>query len=235
MQKRPLLLDLCSKAGGAAYGYYLAGFDVVSIDIEPQPNYPEEEGMRFFRADAVEYLHHCGHCFDAYHASPPCQAHTRMQTLGKARNGGYREHIDLINPIRELLIASGRPYVIENVPGAPLINPYVLCGSMFPDLRVYRHRLFETNWLMMVPPHEAHRDKTPSAGNGKSPKGFISVCGSGGVRGMKCVEILEYWRMAMGIPWMNRKELAQAIPPRYTEMIGLQLQEQLKGGSNGKA
>ena len=117
---------------------------------------------------------------------------------------------------------------MENVVGAPLIEPITLCGSMFNGLKVYRHRLFEGSFDIEAPKHEPHRDRTPSAGNGISPKGFISVCGSGGVKGMNSKEIIEYWSMAMGIDWMTRKELAQAIPPAYTEYIGKQLMAVLR-------
>lgn len=216
---KPRLLDLFCGAGGAAMGYHRAGFEVVGVDINPQKNYP----FQFVQADALAYLTEYGHCFDAIHASPPCQAFTRVQALGRARNGGYREHPDLIGPTRALLRMTGKPYIVENVPGAPLICPATLCGSMFPNLRVYRHRLFESSFRLTVSEHRPHRDRTPSAGNGVSPKGFISVCGSGGVRGMTAPEILSYWSMAMGIDWMTRAELAQAIPPAYTEWIGLQL------------
>lgn len=200
-------------------GYHLAGFDVVGVDIEPQPNYP----FKFIRGDALEYLAECGGCYDAIAASPPCQAFSRVQSLGAARNGSYPVHADLIEPTRLLLEDWGKPYVIENVEGAPLHNPAMLCGSMFPSLRVYRHRLFETNWLLMTPPHSPHRDTTPPAGNGLSPKGYISVCGSGGVKGMNSAQILKTWQEAMDIDWMNRRELAQAIPPAYTFFIGSQL------------
>jgi len=211
-------------------GYHRAGFEVVGVDIEPQPNYPFE----FIQGDAIETLKSmlrndnqiAGHTFDAIHASPPCQRYSGIQGLAVARNGAYKEHADLVGPTRALLQATGLPYVIENVVGAPLNNPITLCGSMF-GLKVYRHRLFESNMYLFEQEHEPHDDQTPSAGNGISPKGFISICGTGGVRGMKAKEILEYWRMAMGIDWMNRAELAQAIPPAFTEFIGQQLMEQL--------
>lgn len=218
---RCLLLDLYCKAGGASQGYYDAGFDVVGVDIEPQPNYPFE----FIQADALEYLAQYGFIYDVIAASPPCQRNSRLKALTTARNGDYPKssEIDLIAPTRELCIKLGKPYVIENVVGAPLINPVMYCGSMFPELRVYRHRLFESNVPIVAPIHYPHRDTTPSAGNGVSPKGFISVCGTGGVKGMTSTEIVEYWSMAMGIDWMNRKELSQAIPPAFTEHIGLQI------------
>ena len=218
MSKLPRLLDLFCGAGGASKGYAAAGFEVVGVDHTFQPNYPFD----FIQSDALEYLRRCGKCFDVIHASPPCQAYSRIQSLGKARNGFYPQHTDLIEQTRELLVATKKPFVIENVPGAPLIKPIMLCGSQF-GLKVYRHRLFESNVSLVAPPHVPHRDSTPSAGNGVSPKGFISVCGSGGIRGMNSKEILDYWRMAMGIDWMTRKELAQAIPPAFTSFIGSQL------------
>lgn len=224
------LLDLFCKAGGCSVGYHRAGFEVIGVDIEPQPNYP----YKFIQGDAIEILKSMlrnekkfhGHTFDVVHASPPCQKYSGIQGLAIARNGGYKEHVDLVAPTRALLTAMRFPYVIENVVGAPLMNPITLCGSMF-DLKVYRHRLFESNMFLVAPDHFPHNDSTPSAGNGVSPKGFISICGTGGVRGMKAQEIIDYWSMAMGIDWMNRKELAQAIPPAYTEYIGLQLMNQL--------
>jgi DNA (cytosine-5)-methyltransferase 1 len=223
------ILDLFCKAGGCSTGYFNAGFEVVGVDIEPQPNY----SFTFIQGDALEILRDREFIsqFDAIHASPPCQAYSRVQSLGRARNGSYSEHADLVDVTRELLIESGKPYVIENVVGAPLHKPIMLCGSMFDGLKVYRHRIFESNIALYAPPHYPHRDKTPSAGNGISPKGFISICGTGGVKGMNSKEIIDYWSMAMGIDWMNRKELAQAIPPAYTKWIGKQLMQYLQSDS----
>ena len=215
---RPRLLDLFCCEGGAGVGYSRAGFDVVGVDIEPQPNYP----LKFVQADALEYVAAHGREFDAIHASPPCQFGTGVQNLGRARNGGYPEHINLIPQTRAALIKTGKPYSIENVSGARkhLISPVMLCGAYF-GLKVYRHRFFECSFSVPHPVHTPHNDSTPSAGNGKSPKGFISVCGTGGVRGMKAREIIEYWQMAMGIDWIDtRHKLAEAIPPAYTEYIG---------------
>ena len=211
-------------------GYSRAGFEVVGVDINPQPRYP----FAFHQGDALEYARLHGHEFDAIHASPPCQRASRLRSLGMARNGSYPEHPELIGPTREIFQSLGLPYVIENVVGAPLINPITLCGSQF-GLKVYRHRLFESNVPLAAPHHEPHRDRTPGAGNGKSPKGFISVCGSGGVKGMNAREIVDYWSMAMGIDWMTRKELAQSIPPAFTEFIGRQLMEQLTADARRSA
>lgn len=211
------LLDLFCGAGGAAMGYHRAGFtDITGIDINPQPHYP----FRFIQGDVFEAIASLDLTqYDMIHASPPCQAFTKLSALGKARNGSYPDHSDLVDATRKVLQESGSLYVIENVVGAPLINPIMLCGAQF-GLKVYRHRLFETNFFILSPQHFPHHDSTPSAGNGCSPKGFISVCGTGGVKGMTASEILAYWSMAMGIDWMNRRELSQAIPPAYTEFIG---------------
>jgi DNA (cytosine-5)-methyltransferase 1 len=213
------ILDLFCKAGGCSVGYHRAGFEVYGVDIEPQPRYP----FQFTQMDALEYLDTQDLSqFDAIHASPPCEGFTQVQHLAAAQKGSYKEYPDLVGPVRERLKRIGKPYVIENVVGAPLTNPITLCGSIF-GLKVYRHRLFESNIFMMQPLHVSHRDKTPPAGKGISPKGFISVCGAGGVSGMTSTEIVEYWGMAMGIDWMNRLELSKAIPPAYTEWIGEQL------------
>jgi DNA (cytosine-5)-methyltransferase 1 len=132
---KPRLLDLFCGAGGAGMGYFRAGFEVVGVDINLQKRYPFE----FHQADALEYLQDHWQEFDAFHASPVCKQFTKLRFIHK------REYPDFITPIRPLLVATGKPWVIENVPGAPLINPIILCGTMFPELRVYRHRAFETN------------------------------------------------------------------------------------------
>lgn len=215
----PRLLDLYCCAGGAAMGYRRAGFEIVGVDHEPQPNYP----FQFVQADAVEYAIEHGREFDAIHASPPCQAHTKIALLGEARNGQYPKHEDDIDRCREALIAIGKPYVIENVIGAPM-RGIRLCGAMF-GLKTYRHRLFESSEFLWVPEHPRHVEKVPPAGNGMSENGWISICGTGGVRGMTADEIVSVWSDAIGIDWMNRRELAQAVPPAYTEYIGRQLRE----------
>lgn len=140
------LLDLFCGAGGCSVGYHRAGFtEIVGVDIKPMPRYPFE----FVQGDALEYLAERGGEFDAIHASPPCQAFSTLRFMPNAK-----EHPDLVEPARKLLIASGKPYVIENVMGAPLINPLMLCGTMFGlgtgDAELRRHRIFETNWNLRI-------------------------------------------------------------------------------------
>lgn len=148
MQKLKIL-DLFCKAGGAAKGYADAGFEVVGVDIVPQPNYP----YKFIQMDAIEFLKTVDLSeFDAIHASPPCQKHTKAQSLAKGRNNGkYREHFDFIPQTREILQKIGKPYIIENVEGAPLINPISLYGSQFKNLYTQRRRLFESNIPLKTP------------------------------------------------------------------------------------
>jgi DNA (cytosine-5)-methyltransferase 1 len=225
---KPVLLDLFCGAGGCARGYQEAGFYVVGCDIKPQPRYV---GDAFIQADALEVMGDLlsgrnlvssdagawqQNDFAAFHASPPCQGYSQMKRVtGK-------EYPMLIEDARDAFQATNKPYVIENVIGAPLDNPIMLCGSMF-GLRVYRHRLFEINPFLLMPPHVPHRDKTPSAGRGLSPKGFICVVGNGGLKNSNGMSYTAYARKAMGIDWMTRDELSQAIPPAYTRYIGEQL------------
>lgn len=192
-------LDLFCGAGGVSMGLHRAGFDVTGVDIEPQPRYP----FAFVQADALRPPFELA-SFDLIAASPPCQAYTLAQRIQD------NEHPSLIEPVRDMLKASGVPYAIENVPGAPLRRPVVLCGSMF-GLRTYRHRLFETSFPCEQPicTHTA-----PITKMGRAPKDgeFIHVVGNfSGVAEA---------REAMGIDWMTRDELAQAIPPAYSEFIG---------------
>lgn len=220
-EQKPRLLDLFSGAGGAARGYQLAGFHVTGIDIKPQPRYA---GDVFIQSDALEYVAAHGKEFDVIHASPPCQAHSDLAKLHRSKSGDYDErHKDLIPQTRELLQAIGNPYIIENVEGAPMHNSFTLCGAMF-GLKVYRHRLFETSFFVLAPPHIAHHDNTPAVGRGISKKGFISVTGVGG---FGIPNGFNYACNAMGIDWMSRPELSQAIPPAYTQWIGERLLEQV--------
>ena len=208
---RPRLLDLFCCAGGAAMGYYRAGFDIVGVDIDPQPSYP----FPFMQADALSLDQKFLSTFDAIHASPPCQAYSDLA----ARNGNGDDWPKLIEPVREILIDSGLPYIIENVEGAPLRNYIVLCGTMFPGLRVLRHRLFETNFPILVPPHGKHPkvhtlDKRKNHyGKTDEWRDFVQVTGGGNCS-------VAAARDAMGIDWMTKRELNEAIPPAYTEHIG---------------
>lgn len=236
---KPRLLDLFCGAGGAAMGYHRAGFEVVGVDIEPQPNYPFE----FHQGDALKVLENLidnraiafakdnfQHLYvldeiEAIHASPPCQAYSCLRIM---RNAG--QHPRLIEPLREHLQTTGKPYVIENVPGAPLLDPITLCGSSFglqtsKGHQLRRHRKFESNvHILFVPPCQ-HGIKTVGIfGNkardtgqekrhyakDKKTRGFPIGVAIPSHEGL----------IAMGCEWMNIKEACQAIPPAYTEYIG---------------
>jgi DNA (cytosine-5)-methyltransferase 1 len=212
--RRPRLLDLFCCAGGAATGYYKAGFDVVGVDLNPQPNYP----FAFIQTNALKIDPKFIETFDAIHASPPCQSYSDLAK----RNGNADAWPRLIDPVREILTRSGLPYIIENVEGAPLQNPIVLCGTMFKGLRVIRHRLFETNFPILTPKHGPH-PKVHTFDKRKSHYGktndmidFVQVTGGG-----NCT--IAAARDAMGIDWMTKNELNEAIPPAYTRFIGKQL------------
>ena len=221
---KPRLLDLFCGAGGAAVGYSRAGFEVVGVDHVNQPHYPFE----FIKCDALAYLREIlrdeqRYGFDAIHASPPCQAHTPLKSLHKDI-----EYPKLIAPTRELLEATGLPYVIENVPGAPLIHPFKLCGSSF-GLDVRRHRLFETNWPIGLLPPCAHHLHTPRFQNTGTRRRAVlsSVVGVYGGSHFKGDNIA-YRSAAMGIDWMTLPELSQAIPPDFTQLIGAQLLQHIQ-------
>lgn len=214
--ERPKLLDLFCCAGGAGEGYYRAGFDVTGVDINPSPRYPHT----FIQADALEFVVEHGHEYDVIHASPPCQGYTMMKTA----HG--QERPLLIPEVRELLEASGKPFVIENVKGAPMRRDLMLCGEMF-GLRVIRHRYFESNVPLHQLDHIKHRGRVTDWRHGKMYEGpYFAVYGTGGSRGT-----VEQWQDAMGIDWTNvRREIAEAIPPAYTEYIGDQLMRDLTIG-----
>lgn len=191
------LLDLFCGAGGAARGYELAGFDkIIGIDIQDQPNYP----YKCIVYNAMDYIYECNlNSFDLVHASPPCQGYSwSSKRLG-------RNYPKLINELREILIDRDIPYVIENVLGSTLINPIILEGNMF-DLPLKRRRLFECNF-------DVHQPKIIP----QDKKIFVTVAGNGG---NALSYSLNHYRLAMGIWWMNKKEITQAIPPKYTEYIG---------------
>lgn len=220
---KPRLLDAFCGAGGCTAGYQRAGFYVVGVDVKPQPNYCGDE---FMEGDALEILRNLvdggwemsdegGRWelsgFDAVHASPPCQAYTSIRALGKGAGVGAE---DLIGPTRAGLEATGLPFVIENVPGSPLRDAVLVCGSSV-GLRVRRHRLFETNWPLLVPPC-AHGQQ------GRS----IAVYGDHPQRTDRApwrAETLQEGQRAMGVEWMPWESLTQAIPPAYCELIGHQL------------
>lgn len=220
---RPVLFDVCCKAGGATRGYQQAGFFVVGCDIEPQPNYC---GDWFIHADALEILADFSFLemrFDAIHVSPPCQGYS-TQTVDRSK------HPRLIAPVRELLNGTSLPYVIENVEGArtELRDPVRLCGSSF-DLDLRRHRYFETNWpLLGLACH--HAQQTPrfrsldmsmvKKGRRASVVGVHGHINYAGEFDLRC--------KAMGIDWMTNEELVEAIPPAYTEWIGHQLMAHLR-------
>jgi DNA (cytosine-5)-methyltransferase 1 len=214
---KPRLLDLFCGAGGASAGYAWSGFEVVGVDHVPQPDYPYE----FHLADALEFP---VDGFDAIHASPPCQAYSQLRHMRDI------EYPELVEPTRDRLVAAGVPYVIENVPGAPLINPRVLCGTNFmlnyEGRYLRRHRLFETNWPLAEPGNCFCRDvKTGGVyghggGQNKHNGGFKFPVGQA--------------RLVMGIDWMDRYTLSQAIPPAYTRWIGEQLGKHLVIGSTMK-
>lgn len=217
---KPRLLDLFCGAGGAGMGYHRAGFDVVGVDIRPMPRYPFE----FHQADALEYLTAHGHEFDAIHASPPCQRYSVLT------NGVWQDRVDshpgLIAPVRELLIKTGKPYVIENVEGArkELVNPLMLCGSMFKPLEVFRHRYFETNFMPPFSPASCKHDFYAVPVYGHSGAG----ANRGRERERGRTNSVKDWARAMNIDWMTGDELAESIPPAYTEYIGKQLLQALQ-------
>lgn len=145
---QPLLLDLFCGAGGAAKGYQQAGFYVIGVDIEPQPHYCGDEFCQVGALQVLRNYEYWRQEYVAIHASPPCQAFTAYRRTGEVKQG----HPNFIGAVRPLLQATGLPYVIENVPGAPLEDPTILCGSMFKQLvDIRRHRLFETNWPLDPP------------------------------------------------------------------------------------
>lgn len=215
--RRPRLLDLFCCQGGASRGYVNAGFEVVGVDIDPQPRYPYE----FHQADALEFLAQHGHEFDAVHASPPCQRFLNLGKVNIALGRDY-DYPNLIGPVRKILQNLGKPYVIENVQDArsELVDPVRVCGTgLGRPLR--RHRLFESNMPIVgvACDHSAFRE--PRYWTGWRPKGetrlstVVQVYGNAGGQ--------HEWPAAMGIDWMDRHGMVEAIPPSYTEHIGRQL------------
>ena len=211
--RRPRLLDLFCGAGGAAMGYHRAGFEVVGVDIRPQPNYPFE----FIEADALAYLEAIhprtgmagAPAFDAIHASPPCQAYSQAT----AWRGSRADHPDLIAPTRQLLDATGLPYVIENVEAARdrLHDPTMICGDDV-GLAIHRRRYFETNWPLALFALAQRHERVLQFDHGATSTEST-------------------YRDAMGCGWMTVAESRQAIPPAYTELIGHQLLAHVKAAA----
>jgi DNA (cytosine-5)-methyltransferase 1 len=198
----PIALDLFCCAGGASEGLRRAGYEVVGVDIAPQPRYP----FQFHQADALVFpLDGCNFIW----ASPPCQKFCRLNT-----REDLSHYPDLIEPIRARLIASGLPWVIENVPEAPIRRDLMLCGAMF-GLRSYRHRNFECSFPIEQPEHPKHLVRVNRRGENRREHwangGFITITGDVGVY---CGPA------AMGIDWMSGNEMSEAIPPAYAEFIG---------------
>jgi DNA (cytosine-5)-methyltransferase 1 len=210
---RPKLLDAYCGGGGAGMGYSLAGFDVTGVDIKPQPRYP----FAFHQADAVEFIREHGYEFDAIHASPPCQAYSAMQRAVKG------DHPDLVAATRSALVATGRPWAIENVEGAPLRNYVTLCGTMF-GLRVRRHRLFELSPmpLILCAPCSCTKGVTTGRLIGHRVAGRVAP---GHTKPPHHTESDR--REAIGVPWMTARGARQAIPPAYTRFIGAYLLDAL--------
>ena len=178
------------------------------MDIEPQPRYPYE----FIQADALEVLRNpfILRSFDGFHASPPCGGYSNSQSIQK------RNHPKLIDEVRDLLRATGKPYVIENVMGAPLRRPLFLCGTMFEGLRVYRHRIFETNFPVVQPPHPPHVHPVCKIGRPPKEGEWIQLVGN--------FTGADEARMATGLTWLGIKEMREAIPPAFTQYIGRYMQ-----------
>lgn len=208
---RPRLLDLFCGAGGAAVGYHRAGFDIVGVDTEPQPRYPFD----FVQADAMTYP---TRGFDAVHASPPCQPYSKLATLCP---DAVVNHPALIPDVRAKLRRTRLPYVIENVPGAPMREPLTLCGTEF-GLCIRTVRDGQRRWLKRHRLFESNVDLPAAAGCRCVGVLIAGVYGHGGgdvrFRGWQCSA--SDARSLLGIGWMNRNELAQAIPPAYTEYVG---------------
>jgi len=205
------LLDLYCGAGGASAGYAAAGFEVHGVDLKHGKRYP----YTYVRADVLDVLRDKNYLnqFDVIHASPPCQTHSITQHLRNAQ-GKTTSKLDLIPETRLALLESGKPYIIENVPGSPLINPIQLCGSSF-GLKVRRHRLFESNMALVgsVCDHKLQG----------RPIGVYGSLNDEIPKGGKTAATIDEARNAMGISWAIWTELVEAIPPAYTKYLGGQL------------
>lgn len=223
------LLDLFTGGGDCAEGYRQAGFEVTGVDIVEPSNYPNN--IRFIRYDALDYLEKHWHEYDVITASPPCKIHTSMMNIRIDCDYQRSQHFDLVVPVRTMLQVFDKPYVIENVKASILVNPIMLCGVMF-NLKVLRHRYFESSIFLEQPFHNKHMGSV-NAGD------YCGVYGMGGAMKIdgtnerrKGSRKTQDWRNAMGIDWMSRYELTQAIPPAYTYYIGRQIYETLAASGN---
>jgi hypothetical protein len=232
---RPRILDLYCGAGGAAVGYHRAGFNVVGVDIAPQPNYPFE----FHQEDALRVLRVCPgddlgpwyplEDFDAIHASPPCQAFTQMSARWRGKGGKADEHLNLLTPTLELLEPLEIPWVVENVPGAKqfMRTDLMLHGAMFHLPNLHRPRRFQSNVFLMAPGRVA-ATPSPIGVYGKvDGRTTYRYRNNGNMKGKSLIRAwksIEEGQRALGIDWTDDpRELAEAIPPAYTEFIGAQL------------
>lgn len=217
MAERPILLDLFCGAGGAAMGYYMAGFQVIGVDINPQPRYPFE----FHQADAMTFPLDG---FDAIHASPPCHDHSNVTGRNRKAEGAKGTGW-MLDATIERLVASDLPFVVENVETAdfpPTVYRVRLCGSSF-GLDVRRHRWFASNAPMLTPPcaHPLQRPRFRSLDSRRPAGSLATVVGVHGH--LNYVGEFALRCAAMGIDWMTNDELSQAIPPAYTKFLGEQL------------
>lgn len=202
-------LDGFCKQGGASIGYHDAGFDMTGIDLEPQPRYP----FTFVQGDFLEYAADCWREYDFIHTSPPCQWYSKTWQINS------RFHPDLIPPVRKLLQQIKIPWIIENVPEAPLHFPVTLCGTMF-GLRTYRHRLFETSGFQLTQPeHPKHVAKNAKMGRPVKDGEFLHIVGN--------FSGVQLARDIMEMPHADRDGLREAIPAAYSRYVGTHLARHL--------
>jgi hypothetical protein len=220
---KPRLLDAFCGVGGATRGYQEAGFYVIGVDINPQPDYCGDE---FVQMDAIKFIRKHRRRFDVVHASPPCQDFSVL-TLGNRARGLFDNHQNLIAPTRAALLKTKGPWVMENVMGAPMRNDLELCGLMF-NLPLLRHRKFELHgFSVQTPEHPSHKGhRVKGYRHGKLVDGDLyGVYGSGGSKGS-----LKEWQRAVGVDWTrNFHSLSECIPPSYSRHIGLAMMKALRG------